>query len=163
MKSKIHQLIILAVGAMALSAQNLFSDSRVACLANSGTGDGNHAGPNHTRLLEEAFASRYLLAKKGTADNEVGVCDATDRPVFVMTDEGAIGDYVNGQLLHGSTTVTASKAIAVEDPVHTTENGKVTDTAVDGCYFLGYALTAAAEDGDFLEIDANPKLDAESV
>lgn len=108
-----------------------------------------------TRFAEAALATRYVLVKKGTADDEVLVCGATDRPLGVIQDSAALDEEVSVQLLGGSigsVPMVASKAIDVNDLVYTAAAGKVTDTSGAGVYCVGVALTAAAADGDVFDV-----------
>jgi hypothetical protein len=73
---------------------------------------------------------------------------------------GAIGDvigvvYANKQ---GSAEYVASKAIAAGVKVYTTTAGKVTDTFATGGFCLGISRTAAAADGDILEVVQMPSM-----
>lgn len=119
--------------------------------------EGTHAG-QLTRTLESATGTRYLLGTPGSASSQVDICGASDLPLGVITDEGAIGDLVN-VALPGSASSTvlmvASEAIAIGDSVYTAASGKVQDEpATAGTYYqVGTAVTTANSDGDILEVD----------
>lgn len=149
--------IIAAVGiALALLPTRQFWRKAPTIWANDA---GTHAGGKITRYAEGALSTRYVLMKKGTANDEVLVCGASDMPIGVLTDEAyADRDPVNITLL-GSADRTllmvASEEIAVGAYVFTAANGKVQDLpAGAGTYYcVGIAVTAAGGDGDLLEVD----------
>ncbi len=125
--------------------------------------EGVHAG-NVSRSAEVAFKTRYLLGKKGAADNQVNICGAADDPLGVVTDEPALGDNTNVRLL-GSAGETqrmvASKAMTVGDKVYTAVDGKVQDEpAAAGIYYrVGTVLSSpAAADGGVLEVETHPPI-----
>lgn len=120
---------------------------------------GTHANGVVTLTLEATLATRYLLVQKGTAADGVIVNVANTRPWGVCLDEGvydankvtrrsvALLGCAGGTLL-----VRGAKAIAVGAKVYTAAAGKVTDTHATGAFFIGRAVSAAAADGDLLEI-----------
>lgn len=73
---------------------------------------------------------------------------------------GVSGDEVGVVLAskQGTAQYVASKAIAVGAKVYTTTGGKVTDTFATGGFCLGIARTAAAADGDVLEVAQMPSM-----
>ncbi len=126
----------------------------------SNFGEGRYQG-NVTRKLEVAFATRYFLARKGTADNEILVGTAALEPLGVMTDEGVIGDFKNVELFGSSnqtSIMVASEAMAVGDKVYTAAGGKVqNEPAVAGTYWrIGTVIgNPAAGDGDRVEVETH--------
>lgn len=114
-----------------------------------------------SRYAEAALTTRFLLMKQGTADNQVNICGAADVPIGVCTDEVATADIaavpVNVQLLNSDMTLkmVASAAIAAGAQLEPAASGKVV-TLVLGAgttsYIIGVALTAAAADGDVIEV-----------
>jgi hypothetical protein len=125
---------------------------------------GTHANGQLTLAAEAAFTTRYLLAQKGTAADGIIVNVAATRPWGVVLDEPASGDKTTVALLGstpGTLKVRASKSIAVGVKVYTTAAGKVTDTNSAGAFMIGRAITAAAADGDLIELAHSfPLLDA---
>jgi hypothetical protein len=115
---------------------------------------GSHDGADVTRISEEAIGTANLLVTKGTADRQVLICSATTRPLGTAYDAVAITTDVGVCLLGGGATrvMVASEAIAVDSAVYTTASGKVSDNPTNGCWLVGYALTAASGDGKELEV-----------
>lgn len=110
-----------------------------------------------TREAEAAFSAKHLLVKKGTSDTQILLCGANDKPIGPVNDTGASGDDLPVNLLGGAPAtriVVASEAITVGTDVFTAAGGKVsTLSATLGTYYkVGTALTAAAADGDEIEI-----------
>ena len=102
-----------------------------------------------------AIATRYLLVQKGTADNQFIVNIATTRPWGVVADEPAVGDLAAVLLcgcMPGTMKMVANAAIPVGSPVYTAAGGKVSPTFGATLYMVGRALTAAAADGDLIEV-----------
>lgn len=156
---KLYYIIMLAVLAAVLApfiaravqsiqTKGLFTAINIA---------GTHAGGCMTRTAEGALASRHLLVKAGTDPaKQVIVCGATDEPVGIADDAAADAELVAVGGLSandGTRLAVASEAIAAEARVYTDAGGKVTDTSVTGCYLVGRAKTAAAADGDEIEIE----------
>lgn len=119
---------------------------------------GTHAGGVVTRSAEEAFATRYLLCKTGTAPaTQVLICTDGDKPLGVVADEPASGDYANVQLLGnvpGTLLMVASEALTAGGDVYTADDGKVQNLPGSaGTYYkVGRNLNAAAADGDVVEV-----------
>lgn len=110
-----------------------------------------------TRKLEAALAARKLLVRQGTDDDQILV-GTTAKPMGVVDDVGEIGDRVAVSLLGSALetlVMTASGAIAAGDDVYAAADGKVSTlpAGVGTYYFVGVALTAAAADGDEIEVD----------
>lgn len=114
-----------------------------------------------TRKVETAaLLLDYQLMALGTDPAlQVVVADKGDLPLFVTDDPAAKGTAVGDRVsclplgLGGRTAfVVADEAIAAGSPVYGSDGGKVDDTATVGSYLVGYALEAAAADGDIIEI-----------
>lgn len=93
-----------------------------------------------------------------TAAGAVGVL-ATP-PFATARQAGAIGDtigivFANKQ---GTAKFVASKAITKGSKVYSTTVGKVTDTFATGGFCHGVAVTAAAADGDVIEVAQMPSM-----
>lgn len=119
----------------------------------------NEAGEHATALTrsaEVAIGTIGLLLKAGTAANEVDIATAGDRPLFVALREAAIDDLVAVAPLCGAHTRTlvAGAAIAVGDELYCVGSGQVAAAAdaASGDYRVGVALTAAAAQGDEVEV-----------
>jgi hypothetical protein len=111
-----------------------------------------------SRVLDNAVATRYLLAKSGvTAGATADICGAADEPIGVFTDEGAAGDYKNIQLAGiGDETAAgwSSGAIAADAAVYAAANGQIQadPTTVAGTYWrVGRSLTATTGANQLLE------------
>ena len=107
-----------------------------------------------TRTAEGALAAHLLVANGTTAGTQVKPCTAALRPLGTVYDDAADAASVTVELLTtgGTRLVIASKAIAAGVRVYATAAGKVTDAVVSNAYLVGESLTAAAADGDELEI-----------
>lgn len=129
---------------------------------------GTHANGVVDLTLEVSLTTRYLLVQKGTAADGIIVNIANTRPWGVCLDEGVYdANKVTKRAVAllgsapGTLKVRASKAIAVGAKVYTTAAGKVTDTNTAGSFMCGRAVTAAAADGDLIELaHCFPLLDA---
>ena len=123
---------------------------------------GIHADGIITRAAENPFTLRYLLCKKGTADDEIDINAADEEPMGICEDEPSAGDVSRVALLRsapGTRIMVASGVIPVDDGVLTDAAGKVQaeSTAAAGDYFrVGKALTASGADEDELEVDPQP-------
>lgn len=135
---------------------NALLGSTTLCLAN--IGEGQHEG-NITKRSDAVIASRYLLAKIGSDANHVNLAGVGDIPLGVITDEAAaIEDIVNVALFGASECtlkVQAAAAIAQGDFVVAGAAGQIRTlpVAAGTYYIIGRALTAAAAQGDIVEID----------
>lgn len=135
-------------------------DSTAFALANA-IDTGTHDGPI-TRVADAAI-SRYLLVKIGATDTSVDVNGVTDRPIGSTANEAsAANDRIPVKLLSDDETslLVASEAISVGDTIYTAASGKVqNEPATAGTYYrIGRALTAAAADGDLIEVVTNPPI-----
>jgi hypothetical protein len=119
--------------------------------------EGTHQNAK-TYKADAAVTTRYLMAKIGTDAAHSAACGASDIPIGVMQDEaGAAEDLVAVELLgisNRTLLMVASEAITAGEAVYTAAGGKVQDLpAGAGTYHkVGHALTAAAADGDLIEV-----------
>ncbi len=157
-------LILLAIAAIAAIGvisiarrRNRLRTMRAACNVGAST-VGTHADGKLPCFADAAFASRHLLAKRGSDATHVALCGVGDIPLGFCDDEAeAAEDPINVQAL-GATPGTvkgrASAAIALDALVVAAASGKVrTLPATTGTYYIiGRAITAAAADGDELEL-----------
>lgn len=110
-----------------------------------------------TLVPEAAFATQYLLGKRGSSSHQVNVCGASDEPLCVVEDTADSTDVTNLEpvscRLLGSGQATAiaiaSEAITIGQRLYTAANGKVqNEPASAGTYWLvGKATSAASGDG----------------
>lgn len=129
---------------------------------------GTHANGVLNLTLEVSLTTRYLLVQKGTAADGIIVNVAATRPWGVCLDEGVYdANKVTKRAVAllgcapGTLPMRASKAIAAGAKVFSTAGGKVTDTYAAGAFFVGRSVTAAAADGDKIEVaHCFPMLDA---
>lgn len=147
-------LVAIAGGAALL----ISSQSRVCAVSNTVAEDllTIPSGPTMSRTAE-ATLSKNGLVYEGSSAGGVRVCGASNIPIGVAFVEGsdvaiASGDRVTiHRLASGEPCLAlAGGAITRGAAVYTAASGKVTElTATPGTYYLvGYALTAAAADGD---------------
>jgi hypothetical protein len=119
--------------------------------------EGTHCG-SISKKADATNATRHLLAKFGSDADHYALCGASDIPIGPVTDEADAIDDLNEIVLLGIKNETvlmiASEAITAGEAVFTAANGKVQDLpAGAGTYYqVGYALTAAAADGDKIEV-----------
>lgn len=120
---------------------------------------GDHEGGRVRRLAETALTVPHLCVSKGTtAGLHVIACAATGAvPIGFAMDEAAAGENVAVQMSYGETILgVASAAIAADVPVYTATGGKLSPTTGTGKYLVGRSVTAAAADGDEIEIQPFP-------
>ncbi len=108
------------------------------------------------RANDAAVTDRHLLWKKGAADGSIALNGATDPPLGTV--DNTEPETGKGQTVHllgrGPTKkMVASKAIAAGVRVFTAASGKATDTHGANAFQLGISLTAAAADGDIIEVN----------
>ncbi len=116
---------------------------------------GDHDG-SLSRIAEAAITTPHLALAFGTNPaTQVIICTATTEPIGQAYDIAAINTRVGVErYTDGKTKVgVASKAIAAKARIYTTAGGKYTDTAVNGSWLTGRALTPAAVDGDEFEFE----------
>ncbi len=113
-----------------------------------------------TRSADSAIG-RYLVVKEGsTAGSGVAICGAGDLPLGVTIDEAAASSARIGFApfaMNGTKLLTASEAITIGQTIYTAASGKVqNEPASAGTYYrIGRALTAAAADGDYIEVETH--------
>lgn len=120
-------------------------------MANSELGVGTHDA-NITKLTDAAITTRHLLYKKGSDNDHIAVSGATDIPLGVVADEATAAELdVTVKLLGKGETkkMVANAAITAGVPVYGAASGKVAPT---GSVLVGIARTAAAADGDVIEV-----------
>ncbi|MDR1414149.1 MAG: DUF2190 family protein [Puniceicoccales bacterium] len=115
---------------------------------------------NITRQAEDAISRKYLLGKLDSSGQRIRVCDGSDFPIGIITDEAEAprdGEeaIVNVALLGSPTTLqaVASAPIEVGTLLVPADDGKVQPLPSDtgNYYVIGFALTRAAADDDLLE------------
>ena len=148
-------LMILAV--LAIVIPLLVAKFRREECHNEATTAGTHEDGKVPFVAEEAFATRHLLAKKGTGATQILNGTANAKPWGTCLDEPGAGDGATVAVLgavRGTLLMRASEAIAVGADVYTAAAGKVQDLpAGAGTYYkVGVAITAAAADGDLFEV-----------
>lgn len=104
---------------------------------------------------EVALGVSFLLVKKGAAAGNFALCGVTDEPLGIATDTVAVGE--KGNVTHfggmsGTRTMIAGAAIAAQAKVYTAGSGKISSTGGTGKFLVGTAITAAAADGDEIEV-----------
>jgi hypothetical protein len=146
---KLKTTIILAVAAMVNAIRGL----RLAANTYDAAVETHEA--SITRTNDAAISARHLLWQQGSTDGGVAVCIATTAPLGTI-DNIETGTGVRQSVLllgKGSTKkMVASKAIAAGVRIFTAAAGKVTDTHGATLYQVGISLTAAAADGDIIEV-----------
>lgn len=149
-------IYILLVSVLSLLALYLVQKPGKTRVSLSNIASGVHQSGKVARKLEVAFADRYLLAKQGTAADEIALNGADDRPIGVMTDEGVAGDYRNVQLLgaaDATVRMVADGSINAGQRLYTAAAGKVTASPSMGSYQIGTAVTSA---GDAEQVEVDP-------
>lgn len=103
-----------------------------------------------------AITTRYALVQPGASPGVNFIVNVlATRPLGVVMDEPAIGEAAGIQLLGakpGTMKMIASAAITAGSPVYTAAAGKVSSTYGATAFLVGRALTAAAADGDIIEV-----------
>lgn len=110
-----------------------------------------------TRLTDAAITTRHLLYKAGSDANHIAVAGAADLPIGAIADEATAAEENLTLLLLGkgpTKRMVASEAITAGEEVYAAASGKVQDlpTAAGTYWRVGTALTAAAADGDVIEV-----------
>lgn len=126
-------------------------------VANVASTTGTHANGIVDRLCQTAaITTRYLLVQTGTDPATQFIVNvATTRPLGVVLDEPAVGDSAAVMMLGcapGTMKMVANAAITAGAPVYTAAGGKVSPTYGGTLFLVGRALTAAAADGDIIEV-----------
>lgn len=142
-------MVLLAIGSLLG-----FSGRREEC-HNVATPVGTHTNGVLPFAAEVTMATRYLLVQKGTADNGIIVNIATTRPWGVCLDEPTSGNKAAVAMLgcaEGTVKMVANAAITVGQMVYTAAAGKVSPTYGATLFLCGRAVSAAAADGDIIEV-----------
>lgn len=161
-KKKIHGVLALICGAVAIAAQSLLGQGS-GYIAAANTYDAAVETHESTvrRTNDAAIATRHLLYKKGAGDNTVAVAGAADIPIGTIDNiETGTGAGMAVLLLgKGSTKkMVASETITAGEAVFAAANGKVQDLPVAaGTYYqVGIALTAGGADEVIEVLDCVP-------
>ena len=152
---KLYQYLILAVAAMV----NAFRGMRLAANTYDAAIETHDATVRRTN--DAAVTARHLLWQQGSTDNGVAVNIATTCPLGTIdNEETGTGKGQTINLLGKGPTkkMVANEAITAGEQVFTAAAGKVQDTPTGATvYLVGTALTAAAADGDIIEVqDCTP-------
>lgn len=136
-------------------------------IATNSYGDaGTHANGVISRTADAVHTLRHLVVKEGsTAGTGIAVCGLNARPIGVCLDTPeTIGDPAAVKLLGtgGTVLMVASAAITAGAAVYTAANGKISSTGASTSWFLGFAVTAAAADGDPVEVATTIPLAAQA-
>ena len=148
MKSTINK-IILAVAAMRSAIRGLRLTANVYDAAIE-THDATVRRTN-----DAAVTARHLLWQQGSTDNGIAVNIATTPPLGTVDNtETSTGVGITVNLLGkgGTKKMVANAAISAGVRVFTAAAGKVSPTHGSTLYQVGIALTAAAADGDIIEV-----------
>ena len=156
MKTKYSlSMVLLAIMAM---FHSLCFGRREEC-ANVASTVGTHENGILPCIAEVTFASRYLLAQKGTADTGIIINIATTRPWGVCLDEPTYDSSKTTKAAvamlgcsDGTLKMVANAAVTVGQLLYTAAAGKVSPTYGATLYMVGRALTPAAADGDIIEV-----------
>jgi hypothetical protein len=149
MKSIIN-IIILAVAAMvsAIRGLRLLANTYDAAIETHET--------TIRRTNDAAVTARHLLWQQGSTDGGIAVCTATTCPLGTVDNtetSTGVGQTVNLLGKGGTKKMVANEAITAGEQVFTAAAGKVQDTPTGATvYLVGTALTAAAADGDIIEV-----------
>ena len=112
------------------------------------------------RTNDAAITARHLLWKAGATDAGVALGDATSVPLGTIdniTTLTGINQTVNLLGKGPTKKMVANAAITVGARVYTAAAGKVSPTFGGTLFQVGIALTAAAADGDVIEVsDCTP-------
>jgi hypothetical protein len=150
MKTKLKTHIIIAVAALvsAFRGQRLAANTYDAAIETHDT--------TIRRTNDAAVTARHLLWQQGATDGGIAVNIATTCPLGTVDNvEAATGVGQTVHLLGKGPTkkMVASEAITAGEQVFTAAAGKVQDTPTGATvYLVGTALTAAAADGDIIEV-----------
>lgn len=150
-------LLIGVVFATAFACRWLMKDARAHRIALCNVGEGTFAEGRVSKIADSTCPTRYLLAREGSSADNFNICGVTDRPWGIITDEAAVGDMVSIGLLGltGRTGIMiANGAISANVDVYAAANGKVAvePTTVGTYWRVGRTLTAAAADGDQIQV-----------
>jgi hypothetical protein len=158
----LHTLLAVIAGLALASRRFLFGDERLIAANTNPANCGIHEDGQISRLPDAVLASRHLLVKVGSDGDHVAVNGVHDMPLGSVPDTATQARVDEGLLpvtvlLLGrddTKLMVASEAITAGVDVYTAASGKVsTLSASAGSYYkVGKALTAAAADGDQIEV-----------
>jgi hypothetical protein len=146
---KMIRLILLAVAAMGALLR------REIAAANTYDAAVETHDSTVNRTNDAAITARHLLWKAGATDNGVALGDATSVPLGTIDNTTTLtGINQTVRLLGKGATkkMVANAAITVGSRVFTAASGKVSPTHGATLFQVGIALTAAAADGDIIEV-----------
>ncbi len=147
---KLKFTMILAVAAMV----NAFRGLRLA--ANTYDAAVETHESSVSRSNDASVTTRHLLWQQGASDTGVALNIATTCPLGTIDNVETPTDTRQSILLLGkgaTKKMVASEAITAGEQVFTAAAGKVQDTPTGATvYLVGTALTAAAADGDIIEV-----------
>lgn len=151
------KMVMLVVAAVSASAKELMGTRPLIKCANTYDAAMSTNERSVLRTNDAAVTTRHLLWKKGSADTGVALNGATDVPLGTIDNvESSTGVRQTIHLLgKGSTKImVANEAITAGEQVFTAASGKVQDLpgSTATVYLVGTALTAAANDGDLIEV-----------
>ncbi len=114
-------------------------------------GQRRETGTTISRLAAAAITKNLLLSLD--SNDAVILCTATLKPLGQAMDTVDDTEVVGIRLgSDGILELTASGVITFRAPVYTDAGGKITATAVQGAYCIGFAGRAAAADGDVIPV-----------
>jgi hypothetical protein len=145
----------LSMALLAIGSLLGFSGRREEVCNEASTTGVHQNGILPDRVAEVNIVSRYLLVGKGAADNGIILNIATTRPLGVCLDEPNLGNKAAVALLgctQGTVKLRANAAVTVGQLLYTAAAGKVSPTYGATLFIVGRALTAAAADGDLVEV-----------
>jgi hypothetical protein len=147
---KLKTYIIIAVAALVSAIRGL----RLAANTYDSAIETHDASVRRTN--DAAVTARHLLWQQGAGDNTIAVNIATTCPLGTVDNVEAATGGGQALLLLGkgpTKKMVASEAITAGEQVFTAAAGKVQDTPTGATvYLVGTALTAAAADGDIIEV-----------
>lgn len=151
-------LVAMILSLCAMAAQVLFgAGSTYVAAANTYDAAVKTHTDSRPMTNDAAITARHLLWKAGSAVTGVALCTASTIPIGTIDNVESSTGVTQSVLLLGrgpTKKMVASEAITVGEPVFAAAGGKVQDLpGSSGTYYqVGYALTAAAADGDIIEV-----------
>lgn len=121
-------------------------------------GEGTHDDSITRTVASAVAAGTYHLLVRPTSATATDINGANNAPIGTLADLQAAGlgagETAAISLLGkgGTKLMVANAAVAVGGRVFTAASGKVSPTSAAGLYYVGVALTAAAADGDVIEV-----------
>ena len=159
-----YPIILFVIAMVLLLAAALWSAKNKSALsedfANSQIVNINSEGQVTFPLADNAFTTRYLLAKRGSTALAIDISDGTVSPLGIVEDETpSDGDltYPLNVAVFGCTKGTkravAAGIIAVDATIVAAADGKVKTlpTAAGTYYVVGKAFSSAGADGDQIQ------------